>query len=139
MELKITQNISYASSRSNKVHYTLKNIPEVMELLASEIEVIDELRSETYSLEYANFKRTWLLYDEAETGKMSTDETENCVRKMLSDVQIESFSPYKLDNMHVISDQLKMIKMRAKLANLNNCAVLSLSRAATSLCWYYYT
>ena len=29
-------------------------------------------------------------------------------------------------------------KMRAKLANLNNCAVPFLSRAAVNLCWYHY-
>ena len=30
-------------------------------------------------------------------------------------------------------------KMRAELANLNDCAVPFLSRAAANLCWYYYT
>ena len=35
--------------------------------------------------------------------------------------------------------QLKLINMRAKLANLNDCAVPFLSRAAANLCWYYYT
>ena len=29
--------------------------------------------------------------------------------------------------------------MRAKLANLNDCAVPFLSSAADNLCWYYYT
>ena len=29
--------------------------------------------------------------------------------------------------------------MRAQLANLNNCAVLFLNRAAVNLCWYNYT
>ena len=38
----------------------------------------------------------------------------------------------------VISYQLKLIKMRAELTNLNNCAVPILSRAAVNLCWYYY-
>ena len=28
--------------------------------------------------------------------------------------------------------------MRAELANLNDCAVPFLSRAAVNLCWYYY-
>ena len=28
-------------------------------------------------------------------------------------------------------------KMRAELASLNHCAVLSVSRAAVNLCWYY--
>ena len=28
--------------------------------------------------------------------------------------------------------------MRAKLANLNHCAVPFLSRAVANLCWYYY-
>ena len=28
--------------------------------------------------------------------------------------------------------------MRAKLVNLNHCAVPFLSRAAVNLCWYYY-
>ena len=39
----------------------------------------------------------------------------------------------------LVSYQLKLIKMRARLANLNNCAVHFLSRAATNLCWYYIT
>ena len=39
----------------------------------------------------------------------------------------------------VISYQLKLIKMRAELAGLNQCAVPFLSCAATNLCWYYYT
>ena len=29
--------------------------------------------------------------------------------------------------------------MRAKFANLNDCAVSFLSRAAANLCWYWYT
>ena len=40
---------------------------------------------------------------------------------------------------NVISYQHKLIKMRAKLANINHCAVPLLSRAAVNLCWYYYT
>ena len=39
----------------------------------------------------------------------------------------------------IVSYQLKLIKMHAKLANLNDCAVPFLSRATTNLCWYYYT
>ena len=39
----------------------------------------------------------------------------------------------------VISYQLKLIKMHAKLANLNECAVPFLSRAAVNLCWYHCT
>ena len=39
---------------------------------------------------------------------------------------------------HMISYQLKLIEMRAELANLNNCAVPFLSRAAANLCWHYY-
>ena len=39
----------------------------------------------------------------------------------------------------MISYQLKLIKMRSELANLNDCAVPFLSRAAANLCWYYYT
>ena len=38
----------------------------------------------------------------------------------------------------VISYQLKLVKMRAELANLNHCVVHFLSRAAVNLCWYYY-
>ena len=38
---------------------------------------------------------------------------------------------------NVVSYQLKLIKMRAKFANTNDCAVPFLSRAATNLCWYY--
>ena len=40
---------------------------------------------------------------------------------------------------HVLSYQLKLIRMRVKLAILNHCAVPFLSRAAANLCWYYYT
>ena len=36
----------------------------------------------------------------------------------------------------VISDQLKLIKMRAEVANLNDCAAPFLSRAAVNLSWY---
>ena len=39
----------------------------------------------------------------------------------------------------IILYQLKLMKMRAKLANLNDCAVPFLSRAAVNLCWYNYT
>ena len=39
----------------------------------------------------------------------------------------------------ILSYQLKLIKMCAKLANLNHCAVPFLSRAGANLCWYYYT
>ena len=38
----------------------------------------------------------------------------------------------------VISYQLKLIKMRANLANLNDCAVPFLNRAAVKLGWYNY-
>ena len=38
----------------------------------------------------------------------------------------------------VLSYQLKLIKMRAKSANLNHCAVPFLSHAAVNLCWYDY-
>ena len=37
----------------------------------------------------------------------------------------------------VLSYQIKLIKMRAKLANLNDCAVAFLNRAVANLCWYY--
>ena len=37
------------------------------------------------------------------------------------------------------SYQLKLIKLRGKLANLNHCAVPFLSRAAVNLYWYDYT
>ena len=36
----------------------------------------------------------------------------------------------------LISYQLKLIKVRAELPNLNNCAVLFLSLAAVNLSWY---
>ena len=39
----------------------------------------------------------------------------------------------------IISYQLKLIKMRAELANINDCAVPFLSRAAVNFCWYDYT
>ena len=38
-----------------------------------------------------------------------------------------------------MSYQLKLIKMRTELANLNHCAVPFLSRAAVNLSWYYLT
>ena len=39
--------------------------------------------------------------------------------------------------MAILSYQLKLIKMRADLAVLNNCAVPFLSRAAVNMCCYY--
>ena len=39
---------------------------------------------------------------------------------------------------YLISNQLKLAKMRAELANLNHSAVPFLRRAAINLCWYYY-
>ena len=42
-------------------------------------------------------------------------------------------------NVSITSYQLKLIKMRAELANLNHCAVPFLSRADVNLCWYYTT
>ena len=37
----------------------------------------------------------------------------------------------------VLSYQLKLIKMRTILANINHCAVPFLSRATANLCWLY--
>ena len=37
------------------------------------------------------------------------------------------------------SYQLKLIKMRDKLATRNHCAAPFLSRVAVNLCWYYYS
>ena len=39
---------------------------------------------------------------------------------------------------YVTNYQHKLIKMRAELAILNQCAVPFLSRTAANLCWYYY-
>ena len=39
---------------------------------------------------------------------------------------------------YIISYQLKLIKMRAELANLNYCTEPFLRRAAVNFCWYYY-
>ena len=39
---------------------------------------------------------------------------------------------------YVISHQLKLIKMRAELVTLNDCAVPFLSHAAVKMCWYDY-
>ena len=38
---------------------------------------------------------------------------------------------------YILSCQLKLIRMRAKLANQSDCAVPFLSRSAANLCWYY--
>ena len=38
---------------------------------------------------------------------------------------------------YIISYKLKLTKMRVELANLNDCAVPFLSRAAVNLFWYY--
>ena len=40
--------------------------------------------------------------------------------------------------MHIISNQLKLLKMRAKSGNLNHCAVPLLSRDIVNLWRYYY-
>ena len=42
-------------------------------------------------------------------------------------------------NYNVQSYLLKLIKMRAELANLNHCAVTFLSGAVVNLSWHYYT
>ena len=39
----------------------------------------------------------------------------------------------------ILSYNLKLIKMRAKLATLDYCAVTFLSRAAVNLSWYDYS
>ena len=39
----------------------------------------------------------------------------------------------------ILSYQLELAKMRAKLVDINHCSVLFLSRAAANLWWYYYT
>ena len=44
----------------------------------------------------------------------------------------------ELFSAEVISYQLKLIKMRAILADLNDCAVPFLSRAAANMYWYHY-
>ena len=41
-------------------------------------------------------------------------------------------------DIQVIVTKLQLIKMRTKLANLNDCAVPFLIRAAVNLYWYYY-
>ena len=42
-------------------------------------------------------------------------------------------------HVHKVSYQLKLMKMRAKLAHLNNSAVPFLSCAGANLCWHYST
>ena len=49
-----------------------------------------------------------------------------------------SWSSPKLLKSCVLSYQFKLIKMHAKLANLDHSAVPFLSRASVNLCWYYY-
>ena len=41
-----------------------------------------------------------------------------------------------LVEVHEMSYQLKLMKMRAGLANINHCAVPFLRRAAVNLSWY---
>ena len=45
---------------------------------------------------------------------------------------------WRIRTQSVLSYQLKLIKMRAKLASPNYCAVPILSLAAVNLCGYYY-
>ena len=58
---------------------------------------------------------------------MTEEETknENIAEEEEEDVEVSCV---------VLWYQLKLIKMRAKFVDLNNCAVLILSRAAANLC-----
>ena len=61
-------------------------------------------------------------------------------RKLNNRVHKHSLSLYEIRfEGEVQSYQLKLIKMRDELANLNLCAVPFLSRAAVNLYWYWYT
>ena len=47
-------------------------------------------------------------------------------------------SPAVINTSDILSYQLKLIRMRAKLAYLNYCAVPFLSRVVVNLCWYHH-
>ena len=53
-------------------------------------------------------------------------------------LKYKQFIELYLYNKNIISYELKLIKMCAELASLNDCAVTFLSRAAVNLCWNYY-
>ena len=63
----------------------------------------------------------------AERAAVTEEETknENIAEEEEEDVEVSCV---------VLWYQLKLIKMRAKFVDLNNCAVLILSRAAANLC-----
>ena len=60
-------------------------------------------------------------------------DSDTCINKTVVEVSETDF----IGDI-VLSYEVKLIKMRAKLANLNHCAVPFLRCAAANLCWYYY-
>ena len=60
-------------------------------------------------------------------------DSDTCINKTVVEVSETDF----IGDI-VLSYEVKLIKMRAKLVNLNHCAVPFLSRAAANLCWFYY-
>lgn len=57
--------------------------------------VIDELRSGKYQLEPDQFYEVWEMFDKTGTGKIKVEDVEDCVRRLLSCINIPSFSPYQ--------------------------------------------
>ena len=57
--------------------------------------VINELRSGKYQLDISQFEEIWRQYDKEGSGRIKVDDADSCVRKILSAVNIPSFSPYQ--------------------------------------------
>jgi len=57
--------------------------------------VINELRSGKYQLDISKFEEAWREYDSEGAGRIKVDDVDSCVRRILSAVNIPSFSPYQ--------------------------------------------
>lgn len=66
--------------------------------------VINELRSGKYKLSSAEFEKVWTEFDISKygassdckiSGKVKVDDTEDLVRRCLTNVNVKSFSPYQ--------------------------------------------
>ena len=66
-----------------------------MLLSEASISVINELRSGKYQLDISKFEEAWREYDMEGTGRIKVDDVDSCVRKILSAVNISSFTPYQ--------------------------------------------
>ena len=57
--------------------------------------VVNELRSGKYQLELSKFEAVWSEFDSEGAGRIKVDDVDSCVRRILSAVNISSFTPYQ--------------------------------------------